>query len=140
VTACAGCEGLTRLCFRCCNVVDTDLANIRKLTALRYLDISYTRVGPAGVAALAPLAPTLRVLKAVEALNDEALAHVAALTGLEELEMGEDERCKARISDAGLAQLVALPSLQVSPWLHSLHIAMRTCLFLRGDSCYAASS
>jgi len=86
---------------------DQDLAQLKKLTGLRTLDLTATHVTDAGLAHLKELQGLLTLDLLVTQVTDAGLAHLSQLKRLQTLQLGG-----TKVTDAGLAALTKLKGLQ----------------------------
>lgn len=86
---------------------DRDMEHVANLVNLRYLDLSYTDVGDAGLAHLADLTKLEWLILNETRVTSAGLAQLARLTNLRELRLNE-----CQVTDDGLAILKNLPRLE----------------------------
>lgn len=87
---------------------DDGLAAVAGLRALEQLDLTRTRVGPAGLAHLAGLDRLKLLIIEGSAVTDASLGRLAGLPGLERLSL----RGRPGLTDSGLAKLAGLSRLK----------------------------
>lgn len=110
---------LTDLCLRHSIISDAGLAHVGKLRKLEHLDISFDEesdstlshqpITDVGLVHLANLRRLKDLGLAGSAIGGEGLRYLAAMTDLEDLDLG-----KTKLTDAALVHLVRLPRLK---WL-----------------------
>jgi hypothetical protein len=90
---------------RCPRVTDAGLKHLAKLTKLRWLNLAGTGIKGPGLEHLRNSSLAVLYLNGTD-VDDEAMAHVAAMTSLVDLELDE-----TLVTDRGIARLRALKGL-----------------------------
>ncbi|GAX85179.1 hypothetical protein CEUSTIGMA_g12597.t1 [Chlamydomonas eustigma] len=110
-----GSPNLTRLDLGHTNISDPDCSHLAHLTALRFLDITYTHVGDQGVSVLAQALHNLLkwVLNRLSRLSDEGLHSISqAAKGLSSLRYLSMKSCRGVSEQAVMGVWRALPRIQ----------------------------